>query len=67
MTGGIAGGLLKLVALGSQDIYLMNNPQITYFDIYKEKKNKIIKKSKPKSKPKTEILYDDFSELIIQI
>ncbi len=25
------GGLLQLVAVGSQDIYLTGNPQITYF------------------------------------
>ena len=29
----MGGGLLQLVAYGSQDIYLTGNPQITYFKV----------------------------------
>ncbi len=29
----MSGGLLQLVAYGSQDIYLSGNPQITFFKV----------------------------------
>ena len=29
----MAGGLLQLVAVGAEDMYLTGNPQITYFKV----------------------------------
>ena len=33
----MGGGLMQLVAMGAQDVYLTGNPQITFFKKVKQK------------------------------